>query len=94
MAYLIDTDVRIDISREMPEAMEYVDLLPSDWMISKATAMALIVGARDKQELANLDEFLSAQFVLALTERFGALVTRDKKHFHMIGGLSVEFPRY
>jgi predicted nucleic acid-binding protein len=51
MAYLIDSDVLIDISREMPEAIEYVDSLPSDWMISRVTAMELIVGARDKQEL-------------------------------------------
>ena len=54
MACLIDSDVLIDISREMPEAIEYVDSLPSDWMISQVTevtAMELIVGARDKQEL-------------------------------------------
>lgn len=126
MAYLIDSDVPIDISRGMAEAMEYVDFLPGDWMISQATAMELIVGARDKQELANLDVFLSAQFIVPLSERIGGrayqllksyskshglhvfdsliaataieedltLVTRNKKHFHMVEGLSVEFPGY
>jgi len=116
----------IDISREMPEAIEYVDSLPSDWMISQVTAMELIVGARDKQELAKLDVFLSAQLIMPLSELVGgraydllknyskshglhvfdsliaataiveglALVTRNKKHFHMIAGLSVEFPGY
>jgi predicted nucleic acid-binding protein len=46
MAYLIDSDVFIDISREMPEAIEYVDTLPSEWMISQITAMKLSVSGQ------------------------------------------------
>jgi predicted nucleic acid-binding protein len=126
MAYLIDSDILIDISRETPQAIEYVDSLPSEWMISQVTAMELIVGARDKRELADLDVFLAAQLITPLSERIGTrayellkcyskshglhvfdsliaataieegltLVTRNKKHFHMIDGLSVEFPGY
>jgi predicted nucleic acid-binding protein len=57
MPYLIDSDILIDISRAIPQAIEYIDSLPGDWMISQVTAMELIVGARGKQELADLDVF-------------------------------------
>jgi predicted nucleic acid-binding protein len=39
MPYLLDSDVLIDISRNRPEAIDYVDTLPDPWMISQVTAM-------------------------------------------------------
>jgi predicted nucleic acid-binding protein len=70
MACLIDSDVLIDISREMPEAIEYVDSLPSDWTISRVTAMELIAGARDKRELADLDV---SELLKSYSKSFGRL---------------------
>jgi tRNA(fMet)-specific endonuclease VapC len=126
MPYLIDSDILIDISRAIPQAIEYIDSLPGDWMISQVTAMELIVGARGKQELADLDVFISSNSIVPLSDQIGAkgyellkssskshglhvfdsliaatailedltLLTRNKKHFHMIDKLSVEFPGY
>jgi predicted nucleic acid-binding protein len=60
MPYLIDSDVLIDISRANQAARECVDALTEGWAISQVSALELIVGARDKRELANIDTFLSA----------------------------------
>jgi predicted nucleic acid-binding protein len=60
MPYLLDSDVLIDISRDRQESIDYVDTLADPWMISQVTAMELLVGARDKREVANLDAFLSS----------------------------------
>jgi predicted nucleic acid-binding protein len=54
MVYLIDTDVMIDVSRENANAATYLDSL-ADPAISIVTAQELIVGARDKRDLAGID---------------------------------------
>ena len=52
--YLLDTDVMIDVSRGSADAASYVDSL-SDAVISIVTAQELIVGARDKRDVAAID---------------------------------------
>jgi predicted nucleic acid-binding protein len=126
MPYLLDSDVLIDISRGMQQAIDYVDSLPTAWGVSQISALELIVGARDKRELADLDAFLSAQVVLPVHESIGrrayellkrhakshglhvfdsliaataieedlTLVTRNERHFRMIGELSLQVPVY
>jgi predicted nucleic acid-binding protein len=54
MVHLIDTDVMVDISRRNADAAAYVDSL-NDPAISIVTAQELIVGARDKRDLAGID---------------------------------------
>jgi predicted nucleic acid-binding protein len=126
MPYLIDSDLLIDISRGKPEAREYVDALPEGWAISQISALELIVGARDKRDLAEIDTFLSAFVIVPLRGSTGTrsyellklyakshglhvfdslvaataieeglkLVTRNRRHFSMIEGLSLEIPQY
>ena len=50
MAYLIDTDILIDVSRANRDAIDYLDQLSDSWTIGIVTALELIVGARDKRE--------------------------------------------
>jgi hypothetical protein len=71
MPYLIDSDVLIDISRGKQAAREYVDALTEGWAISQVSALELIVGARDKRELANIDTFLSAYLIVPLQNSTG-----------------------
>ncbi len=71
MPYLIDSDVLIDISRGMLAAREYVDALTEGWAISQVSALELIVGARDKRDLANIDIFLSAYVIMPLRDSTG-----------------------
>ena len=73
MPYLLDSDVLIDISRGSPAAIDYVDTLPDPWMISQVTAMELLVGARDKREVAYLDAFLSSYPILPLHDSLGKI---------------------
>ena len=126
MPYLLDSDVLIDISRDKPESIDYVDTLPGPWMISQVSAMELLVGARDKREVAYLDAFLSSYPVVPLSASIGkkayelllryakshglhvfdslvaatalergfTLVTKNQRHFAMIGELIVQVPRY
>jgi len=78
MPYLLDSDVLIDISRNRPEAIDCVDTLPDPWMISQVTAMELLVGARDKREVAYLDAFLSSYPVVPLSPAIG------KRAYHLL----------
>jgi predicted nucleic acid-binding protein len=126
MPYLIDNDVLIDISRGKREAREYIDALPEGWAISQVSALEIIVGARNKRDLADIDVFLSANAIVPLRDATGAqayellkeyakshglhvfdslvaatamvegltLVTRNRRHFDAIKGLSLEVPGY
>ena len=71
MPYLIDSDVLIDISRGIRAAGEYVDALTEGWAISQVSTLELIVGARDKRDLANIDTFLSAYVIMPLRDSTG-----------------------
>lgn len=71
MLYLLDSDVLIDISRNRQEAIDYVDTLPDPWGISQVTAMELLVGAKNKREVAYLDEFLSSYPLVPLSDSIG-----------------------
>jgi predicted nucleic acid-binding protein len=71
MPYLLDSDVLIDISRNRTESIDYVDTLPDPWAISQVTAMELLVGARNRREIAYLDAFLSSYPIVRLSESLG-----------------------
>ena len=126
MPYLIDSDVLIDVYRGNVRAQKYVDALPEAWGLSQVSALELIVGARNKEELARTDKFLSDYLIVPLQAPIGArayellkkyakshglhvfdsliaataleenltLVTRNRKHFAMIEGLSLDVPAY
>ncbi|SPF55099.1 Similar to tr/A1KYF9/A1KYF9_CYAA5 PIN-domain protein (fragment) [Candidatus Sulfopaludibacter sp. SbA4] len=83
MVYLIDTDVMIDVSRENANAASCLDSL-SDPAISIITAQELIVGARDKRDLAGIDSLVSMYPVMHIDAPIGQLAydllkrTRDR----------------
>ena len=84
MAYLIDTDVMVDVSRRNADAANYVDSLPEAW-IAIVTAQELIVGARDKRDVAGIDGLIASYPVMHINDRIGAraydlLKTYAKSH--------------
>jgi predicted nucleic acid-binding protein len=99
MPYLIDSDVLIDISRGQPAALDFVDALPEGWAISQVAALELIVGARAYELLKlyakshGLHVFDSLVAATAIEEGL-TLVTRNRRHFGVIDGLSLEVPQY
>ncbi len=85
MPFLIDSNVLIDISRGNAAAIKYVDDLTEPWALSRVTALELIVGARNKRDLAVIDGFLSLHSVVPLTDgagsrAYGLLKTFAKSH--------------
>jgi predicted nucleic acid-binding protein len=86
MVSLIDTDVMIDVSRENPGAAGYIDSL-SDPAISIITAQELIVGARDKRDLAGIDSLVSAFPVIHIDAAIGQLAYDLLKRYAKSDGL-------
>ena len=89
MPFLIDSNVLIDVSRGNASAIKYVDRLEDSWAISQVTAMELIVGARDKRDLATIDGFLSLYPVVPLSDSIGTGAYRLLKTYAQSHGLHV-----
>jgi hypothetical protein len=86
MAYLIDTDVMIDVSRGNPNAASYLDSL-SDPAISIVTAQELIVGARNKRDVAGIDSLISTYPVMHIDAGIGRLAYDLLKRYARSDGL-------
>jgi predicted nucleic acid-binding protein len=89
MPFLVDSDVLIDISRGKAVAIRYVDELPDFWAISQVTAMELVVGARDKQDLSTIDAFLSVYPVISLSDNIGLRAYNLLKRYAKAHGFHV-----
>lgn len=89
MPFLIDSNVLIDVSRGNAAAIKYVDGLVDSWALSQVTAMELIVGARNKRDLATIDGFLSQYEVVPLSDSIGMRAYRLLKTYAKSHGLHV-----
>jgi hypothetical protein len=125
MPYLVDTDVLIDVARNNEAAIHFLDQLDDSWSVSIITALELIVGARDKKEVSEIDQLVASYSPVPLTTEIGnsaysllqfakshglrvfdsliaataleenlTLVSRNKKHFEIIGALKLSVPNY
>src|SRR5436190_9012184 len=72
MPYLVDTDVLIDVSRNNEAAIDFLDLLGGSWSLSIITALELIVGARNKSEVAKIDRLITIVTAIPLTAEIGS----------------------
>lgn len=86
MISLIDTDVMIDVSRRNAGAAGFVDSI-IDPAISIVTAQELIVGARDKRDLAGIDSLVSAYPVIHIDAVIGQLAYDLLKRYAKSDGL-------
>jgi predicted nucleic acid-binding protein len=89
MPFLIDSNILIDVSRGNAGAIQYVDRLAEPWALSQVTAMELIVGARDKRDLATIDGFLSLCPVIPLSDSIGTEAYRLLKTYAKSHGLHI-----
>jgi predicted nucleic acid-binding protein len=89
MAHLVDTDVLIDLATNNQGAIGYVNSMAEGWSVSIITALELIVGARDKKEVAKIDQFLNAVAVVPLTPAVGTRAYLLLKQFSRSHGLRV-----
>ena len=89
MAFLIDTDVLIDISRGSRAAADFVDGLNDDISVARISAMELIVGARDRHDQNVIEKFISLFQLVELSESVGQEAYAQAKRYSKSHGLSV-----
>lgn len=89
MAYLVDTDVLIDVSRNNDAAIDFLDQLDDFWLVSIITAMELMVGARNQREVFEIDQLVRAYSVIPLATELGNSAYRLLKRYAKSHGLRV-----
>lgn len=88
-AFLIDTDVLIDISRGDSDAADFVDALPGDIFIGRISAMELIIGARNKRDQKVIEKFISLYSIKELSDAIGHEAHQRLKHYAKSHGLTL-----
>ena len=88
---LIDTDILIDASREIPEAVSCLKNISatSALTISVVTEMELVIGCRDKSELNKLDRFLRRFQIIPLDAAISAKSLELLKSYRLSHGLLI-----
>lgn len=88
---VIDTDILIDASREVIEALDCLDQLErsATLAVSVITEMELIVGCRNKTELRTLGRFLKRFRVLSLNERMSDVAAGSLRRYRLSHGLLI-----
>jgi len=85
---LLDTDVLIEYLRGRSQAIEFLEGLTAEALVSSMTVAELFVGSRDAAERQVLDLFLHAFQVVPVTAglaREGGLLRREYGPSHGIG---------
>ena len=88
-AYLVDTDVLIDVAKGKRGSADFLNSLQEEWSLSTITAMELLVGARDKKDVERIEELLAAFETVPLSDAIGATAYRLVKQFTTSHGLRV-----
>ena len=70
-AFLVDTDVLIDVSKGNINAVNFLAGLRGTIFISRISAMELIVGARDKRDQLAIENFIAHYTVRELDRSIG-----------------------
>jgi predicted nucleic acid-binding protein len=86
---IIDTDILIDVSHKDDKAVNYVENLEFNYSlaISLITQMELIIGCRNKHELAMLDKFLNRFQVIKLNDSISTIAIDLLKQYRLSHGL-------
>ncbi|MDY6805879.1 MAG: type II toxin-antitoxin system VapC family toxin [Cyanobacteriota bacterium] len=86
---LVDTDILIDVSRNIETAIIRLEIeeQKSQITISAITQMELIVGCRNKLELGHLKRFLSRYKTVQIDENISALTVELIKTYRLSHGL-------
>jgi len=88
---LIDTDILIDTSRRVNEAVLCLQQLEQQatLSISVITEMELVIGCRNKKELQILERFLSRFEILDLDKQVSDLALKLLKQYRLSHGLLI-----
>ena len=88
---LVDTDILIDAARGSAVAVEFLDHKEdgNELAVSSVSVMELMVGCRNKRELAELERFLKRLLVLQISEDSSALAMDLLKRYRLSHGLLI-----
>ncbi len=86
--YLLDSDILVEYLRNRPQAIDYVDALEGNLLISVITVAELIAGARNQVERQSIELFLAALEVIPIDyaiAKQGGLFRQQYKQSHGTG---------
>jgi predicted nucleic acid-binding protein len=88
---IVDTDILIDVSRGVPEALSSLSHLGQQHAlaISVVTQMELLVGCRDTAELRALAKFLQRFTILPVTEPVSDMAVNLLMQYRLSHGLLI-----
>ena len=88
---LVDTDILIDVSRGITQAIETLEKLQEDHIlaISVVTQMELMVGCENKKEFKQLENFLKRFKIIQLTEGISTKAVELFKEYRLSHGVLI-----
>jgi predicted nucleic acid-binding protein len=88
---LIDTDILIDVGRNVKEAVVFLQQQQSvaSLVLSTVTEMELIVGCQSKSELRALEQFLQRFQIIKINEQISAIAVDVLKRYRLSHGLLI-----
>lgn len=87
----MDTDILIDVGRDIPEAIAYLNQLESQStvVVSTIVQMELIIGCQTKSELRKVDRFLERYEIIGCTESISETVVELLRQYRLSHGLLI-----
>ena len=88
---LVDTDILIDVSREIQEAIDCLSQIEQQGSIaiSCITQMELIIGCRNKKELETLDDFLAEFEIISVDTAISDTAVKLLQEYRLSHGLLI-----
>ena len=88
-AFLVDTDVLIDVSKGNINAVNFLASLMGTIFISRISAMELIVGARDKRDQLAIENFIAHYTIRELDLSIGISAYNLLTQYTLSQGLTI-----
>lgn len=88
---IVDTDILIDVGRNVDEAIKCLQKIDQDYTttISSVTQMELIIGCRNNSELNSLNKFLERFEIVRLDEEISDTAIELLKRYRLSHGLLI-----
>ncbi len=87
----VDTDIFIDVGREISKTILYLQELESNFNIAicSVVQMELIAGCQNKQELRKVERFLERYEIVRINERISDMAVELLREYRLSHGLLI-----
>ena len=88
---LVDTDIFIDVGRDVSKAIEYLQELETNFnvVVSTIVQMELIVGCQNKKELRKVERFLGRYEIVRVNEEISETAVELLRQYRLSHGLLI-----